>query len=164
MIDKSFNKNKPQTSPDYIRFQQALDSKDDTAFATALQSADVNAQDKEGRTPLMYAIITGQTDKADQLIEAGADIHKQTDMGRTAFMLAAAHCHHGLVDKLAEKGANIRHEDQRGQKAIDILKSKAEQSREQKYYDMITKVAELDAAKMSQHPNAGRSPATSPRR
>ncbi len=48
--------------------------------------ADVNAQDKEGMTPLMHAVfLYDNVENAQQLIDAGADIWKRDKRGKIAF-------------------------------------------------------------------------------
>ena len=51
---------------------------------------DVNANDKEGWTALMYAAGSGNVECVKNLIAAGANVHAKNNNGRTALMIAAA--------------------------------------------------------------------------
>ena len=59
----------------------------------ATSSQQVNDQDPEGRTPLMYAcqIKEGGAEIVELLCQHGADVCATDTTGTTAFMLAAAH-------------------------------------------------------------------------
>ena len=78
-----------------------VDSMDDQFYKTALhravagghqeivefllnKGADVNAQDREGRTPLHYASERGHKDVAKLLIDKGADVNAKNNEGQTA--------------------------------------------------------------------------------
>jgi ankyrin repeat protein len=52
--------------------------------------ADVNSQDKNGLTALMYAVVKGQYDMAKFLLETGADVSAHAVDGSTALALAVA--------------------------------------------------------------------------
>ena len=45
--------------------------------------ADVNAQDNNGKTALMYAFEVGNSGIAEMLIKAGADVNAKDNDGRT---------------------------------------------------------------------------------
>ncbi|CAJ0553234.1 Ff.00g117460.m01.CDS01 [Fusarium sp. VM40] len=69
----------------------------------------IDAQDRFGMTPLMYAVVLGDTKTVDVLIKAGASVHKTTPFGHTvlhyASSLPASTCA-TLVDLLLAAGAN----------------------------------------------------------
>ena len=50
---------------------------------------DVNAKDKDGKTALMYALDSGHTKFAKELIKNGADINAADSSGRTVLMYAS---------------------------------------------------------------------------
>ena len=50
---------------------------------------DVNAQDNNGMTALMHAVLKGQIDRVKALLAAGAAVNVQDTNGGTALMLAA---------------------------------------------------------------------------
>ena len=52
--------------------------------------ASVNAQDKNGRTPLMLAVLKEDLDTVQTLVEGGADIDLKDRSGRTAYAYAKA--------------------------------------------------------------------------
>ena len=52
--------------------------------------ANINAQDKAGRTPLMLAVSSGNIDLIQALVEGGADIDLKDRRGRTAYQYAKA--------------------------------------------------------------------------
>lgn len=52
--------------------------------------ANINAQDKAGRTPLMLAVSSGNIDLVQTLVEGGADIELKDKRGRTAYQYAKA--------------------------------------------------------------------------
>ena len=49
-----------------------------------LETADLDAQDRRGRTALMYAALHGHDDVVDMLLKAGADVHLHDEYGQTA--------------------------------------------------------------------------------
>jgi ankyrin repeat protein len=63
-------------------------------------SADVEARDGGGRTPLMCASSTGHLDIVKWLVEAGADIYAKNKRGRTALDLARSGRHASIVEYL----------------------------------------------------------------
>ena len=52
--------------------------------------ANVNYQDDDGDTALMWAVLINNIDIIHQLLQAGADVHIQDKDGRTALMVACA--------------------------------------------------------------------------
>lgn len=69
----------------------------------------IDAQDRFGMTPLMYAVVLGDTKTVDILIKAGASVHKRTPFGHTvlyyASSLPASTCA-TVVELLLAAGAN----------------------------------------------------------
>jgi ankyrin repeat protein len=69
----------------------------------------INAQDRFGMTPLMYAVALGDTKGVDVLIKAGASVHKTTPFGHTVLYYASSlppsTCA-TLLDLLLAAGAN----------------------------------------------------------
>ena len=51
------------------------------AFVTCPWQVDVNVQNKNGWTPLMWTAITGQVELAELLIQAASDIYKRDAAG-----------------------------------------------------------------------------------
>jgi ankyrin repeat protein len=74
------------------------------------KGVDVNAEDKDGMTALMWAVVNDQTEIAKLLIDAGADIYVKNHQGNTASTLAAKGNHIEIFELLKHVGE---------QKAID---------------------------------------------
>ncbi|CEP15085.1 hypothetical protein [Parasitella parasitica] len=96
------------------------------------QHIDINARDKLGTPPLIYATCFGKTEIAKILIEAGAQIDAQDSSGWSALMWATNNSHEALVKILLEHGASPQTKSAKGrtvfnfintdnQKIIDIL-------------------------------------------
>ena len=73
--------------------------------------ADVNYQDRYGRTALMR---TARIEIVRSLLKAGADVNIQTDLGRTALMMASGEGHLEIVVALLKAGADVNHQDKYG--------------------------------------------------
>ncbi len=73
----------------------------------AYAGADVNVQDKEGFTPLMWAILKNTPDVVKELVDAGADVNMQNKYGVTALMVAVALYNTDIVKVLINNGADV---------------------------------------------------------
>lgn len=74
--------------------------------------ADLNWQtDNEGRTALMAALMTQNTDAAGLLIAAGTDVNIQDSWGISALMIAAAEQQTDIAKLLLEAGARVNQQD-----------------------------------------------------
>jgi ankyrin repeat protein len=69
------------------------------------QGANVEAKDKQGRTPLIWAAMRGQLEVVKALLEAGADINKTSMFGATPLEYAGKYNHQQVIDFLKSKGA-----------------------------------------------------------
>ena len=65
--------------------------------------ADLNKQDTEGKTPLHYAVETGQIGLVKCLMKAGADTSISDKRGRTPFSIAMKRRFTKIADLLLEK-------------------------------------------------------------
>ncbi|MCX7569510.1 stalk domain-containing protein [Tumebacillus sp. DT12] len=68
------------------------------------KGVDPDLQTRGGVTPLMTAIVSGNEEAVDILLDAEADIHVKDNNGRTALWLAAAHDHGSIVTALKQRG------------------------------------------------------------
>ena len=81
--------------------------------------ADVNMRDSEGRTVLMYSVMTGGG-ALRLLLESGADPNIPDDSGRTPLMIAsiAEEPDFDIINMLLEFGAKIDAQDKKGLTAL----------------------------------------------
>lgn len=71
--------------PDFRLTQAVLDNKiNEVKKLLKDKSVDINEQDIENNTPLMYACEEGKKDIVKLLVEAGADLNMQNSYGETA--------------------------------------------------------------------------------
>ncbi|KAI9281027.1 hypothetical protein BY458DRAFT_430039 [Sporodiniella umbellata] len=83
---------------------------------------DIDAQDDEGNTPLIYAACFGKLEIAQALIAAGAKVDVQDARGWTPLMWATTN-HHALMAKcLLEHGADAQTRSARGRTVFDFVK------------------------------------------
>ncbi|KAF8075783.1 ankyrin repeat protein [Lyophyllum atratum] len=87
-------------------FFAAIIAQDREAISNMIKNEmDVNRRDHVGRTSLHVAILTGATDIACDLIEAGARITARLVDGRSALHLAAQYDQPNVIRKLFERSA-----------------------------------------------------------
>eukprot|EP00300_Choanocystis_sp_HF-7_P000749 c10618_g1_i2.p1 GENE.c10618_g1_i2~~c10618_g1_i2.p1 ORF type:complete len:140 (+),score=31.97 c10618_g1_i2:23-442(+) len=67
-----------------------------------LRGAQVNDQDKDGWTALMFAAVNSQPKCVSLLLEDGASVSAQTSAGWTALMYSAVYGHSDCVSRLAQ--------------------------------------------------------------
>ncbi len=83
------------------------------------EGTDVNAQDNEGWTALMWALEYGHTEVVKLLIEEGADVNAQSNSGETALWAASRYGQHpDIVKLLIEEGADVNAKDKKGFTAL----------------------------------------------
>lgn len=82
--------------------------KGDTAAAchALAHGGDVNARDKDGKSPLIWANLGGHTEVVRLLLTEGADPNAQASYGHTAIGFAARAGHAEIVDLLLVHGAD----------------------------------------------------------
>lgn len=86
--------------------------------------ADIDIQDKFGRTALMLSAAYGRADTVKLLLDAGADIDRPSKYGWGALHYAAAWGHTGVMELLIQAGADVDIKDSNSRTALDILKEK----------------------------------------
>jgi ankyrin repeat protein len=106
------------------------------------KGANVNAKDKDKRTPLHLATKEGHLDIVQYLIERRADENAKDRLGRTALHLSARNGHLQIVQCLIEKGADVIAEDKSGLTALHLS---SENGHLQIVQYLIEKGAEVNA-------------------
>ena len=97
---------------------------------------DINEQDKEGKTALMYAALNKFISVVDILINAKADTNIRDYLGRTALMMSSTM---KVIDKLLEGGADVNIQSNKGVTAIiDYL-----QFNQTNYFTILEKFLKL---------------------
>lgn len=98
----------------------------DVASVLIGASANVNAKNNLGRTPLMFASSFGFTPIVELLLVKGADpnIVPNDDTGWPALTAAAQKGHSETVKVLLKHGADGTHKDKQGQTALSIAAAK----------------------------------------
>lgn len=84
--------------------------------------ADVNAQNGNGSTALMYAAFSGKASVAEVLLKAGANVNHTNNNGHTALMSAAAHGYRNTLTLLLQSGADPTAKDGDGVSAADYAR------------------------------------------
>ncbi len=82
--------------------------------------ADINARDKDGWTPLMWASWSGLTGVSQKLIDSGASLSECDRQGNTALMMAVMRANADIVKLLTANSADKTVENKRGMRALDM--------------------------------------------
>jgi serine/threonine-protein phosphatase 6 regulatory ankyrin repeat subunit B len=82
------------------------------------KGADVEGDNDDGWTPLLYAAQHGYTDTVQALLALGVDVNTRSGSGRTALMAAAKQSSTEIVQALLAKGADVNAEDKEGTTAL----------------------------------------------
>jgi len=104
-------------------------------------SAEANARDEQGESPLLYAAAVGSVDAMKYLLDKGADVNAQNGFGSTALMISATDL--GKVRLLVEHGADLNRASKQGRTALFIA-AMSDQSSEIVRY-LVAKGADLKA-------------------
>jgi ankyrin repeat protein/Tfp pilus assembly protein PilF len=80
---------------------------DEMIRASLAYGANVNAQEKDGTTPLMAAIVNDRASTVETLLALGADVNARTSDGTTALFLASGRGQTDMVNMLLSKSANV---------------------------------------------------------
>ena len=127
LVKKGADINKPK-SDEYTPLMTALFEGDRDIFNLLLDlGANINYQDKSGKSILMHAILYGgdkNIDKVKQVIAGGANLNlKENEWGWTALMFAANKGFEKTVKLLLEHNADTAIKDVDGQNVVDIAKN-----------------------------------------
>jgi ankyrin repeat protein len=72
------------------------------------KNANPHIKDNLNRTPLMYAILSGESNLVEMLMKLGYDIHETDIMNNSLFVMAHWMEMHALAEKLMTEGADSR--------------------------------------------------------
>ena len=95
---------------------EGIRNNDLKAVNAGIVSGDVNAKDKRGTTPLMYAAAYGSVDAVKALIDAGADVNAKNAFDATALMWAVNDIE--KVRLLLAKGADVNAKSKMGRSPL----------------------------------------------
>lgn len=110
-----------KTELDKALIDFAMDNRLDGVKNCLSLGANINAENENGVTSLMYAALRDHGDVVKHLLECGADIDRIDNLGQTALSKA---CHgystpgEAIIRALVEQGANINHQDKLGSTPI----------------------------------------------
>ncbi|KIL89241.1 hypothetical protein FAVG1_07635 [Fusarium avenaceum] len=96
--------------------------------------ADVNLKDKDGRTPIFYAVWSGNVGIVQRLIKEGASINIRDILGVTPVTYADSNGHHEVVKILLEAGGSTLADTDVGTR---LLKSAIHKSQQQVVKQLI---------------------------
>jgi ankyrin repeat protein len=86
--------------------------------------ANLNIQDKTGKTALMFVAKDNRLDEAKVLVEAGADLNIQDqEKGWSAIFFAAEKANVPMAQLLCEAGANLDLRDKKKKSVLDVAKT-----------------------------------------
>lgn len=92
----------------------------ETVAALIDAGADINARTPNGRTPLMFAAVTGNVRIVEMLLKSGADVNAQALDGSTALIKACLWGHADTVEQLLAYGADRELESDDGWTPVSI--------------------------------------------
>ena len=79
---------------------------------------DINAQDSNGNTALILAVMRKQIELVKFLLKVGVNVNKQNNNGNTALMFAASGNHSEIVNILLDHNADVNIINNSGHKAL----------------------------------------------
>jgi ankyrin repeat protein len=83
-------------------------------------TADPNAPDREGNTPLMRALRDGRQEEALRLIGQSSDFRTKNKQGNNALMLAAMHGQEEAAQRLLDRGAPLNETNEEKKSALSL--------------------------------------------
>ena len=84
-------------------------------------SPNVDATDRDGKTPLMKALKAGRNEIAKTLLDAGADVTKLTNDGKNVMFFVGYSCPKALIKEMIKKGADINQKSKDGNTPLHEL-------------------------------------------
>ncbi len=106
----------------YSPLKRAIEGHHPEASIAIIESgkADLNAKDREGRTPLIVAVSMGEQAIAEALIAKGADVKAKDNNDRTALHAAILLGQKDMATLLIEKGVDVNATDKTGQTPLTL--------------------------------------------
>lgn len=86
---------------------------------------EINAQNEEGRTALMYAVSEGSKELTEILIKNGANVNLKDINGDTALIIAIGNENEEISELLIKSGANTNDKSLEGKKLLEMTESSA---------------------------------------
>lgn len=96
----------PDSAPKISIHEAALNGKAAEVTRNLAEGVNVNTQDQDGRTALMYAAFNGNTEIMEKLIQKGASVNLCDSYGRTALMFASSGPYPAAVKLLLTNNAD----------------------------------------------------------
>jgi ankyrin repeat protein len=90
------------------------------SFRSNSNITQINLQNEDGMTPLMFAASMNQTEILQILLAHGAAIDEVDNKGRTALIHACRSGHNEIVNILLMSGANVQIKDAKGRGALEV--------------------------------------------
>jgi cytohesin len=97
----------PTKAPDISLLKAAIDGNIEAVKQHLAAGADVDARDRQDKTPLQHAAYWGHKEIAELLIAKGADVNAKDKHGRTPLHFAAWKGHKEIVEQLIAKGGDV---------------------------------------------------------
>jgi ankyrin repeat protein len=106
----------------YTPLKRAIEGHHPEAAIAMIESgkADINAKDREGKTPLIVAVSNAEQAIAEALIAKGADVKAKDNYDRTALHAAILLGQKDLATLLIEKGVDVNATDKTGQTPLTL--------------------------------------------
>jgi ankyrin repeat protein len=96
----------PDSSPKISIHEAALNGQSAEVARNLAEGVNVNTQDQDGRTALMFAAYNGHTEIMEKLIQKGASVNLYDSYGRTALMFASSGTYPDAVKLLLKSKAD----------------------------------------------------------
>lgn len=106
----------------YTPLKRAIEGHHPEAAIAIIESgkADINAKDREGRTPLIVAVSMAEQAIAEALVAKGADVKAKDNNDRTALHAAILLGQKDIATLLIEKGVDVNATDKTGQTPLTL--------------------------------------------